>query len=63
MVLEGRGLMGCVAMLRTFKEGMPKSVECALVVSHQGLLRNKRCLLAYLYERCSVSSANLSTIC
>lgn len=55
--------MGCVAMLRTFKEGMPKSVECALVVSHQGLLRNKRCLLAYLYERCSVSSANLSTIC
>ncbi|EGZ24604.1 hypothetical protein PHYSODRAFT_554712 [Phytophthora sojae] len=37
--------------LETFKEGMPKSVECALVVSHQGLLRNKRCLLAYLHHR------------
>lgn len=26
-----------------------KAVQCSLIVSHQCLLRNKRCLLAYLY--------------
>ncbi|KAF1332387.1 DNA replication complex gins protein psf1, partial [Globisporangium splendens] len=39
--------------LRVFGDEIEQqpSVHCGLIVSHQCLLRNKRCLLAYLYER------------
>ncbi|TMW63790.1 hypothetical protein Poli38472_002731 [Pythium oligandrum] len=39
--------------LRTFGDDIEQhqSVHCGLIVSHQCLLRNKRCVLAYLYER------------
>lgn len=30
------------------------AVHCGLIVSHQCLLRNKRCLLAYLYVLCAL---------
>ncbi|CAH0485296.1 unnamed protein product [Peronospora farinosa] len=32
-------------------ETQPASVHCGLVVNHQCLLRNKRCLIAYVYHR------------
>ncbi|CAH0482228.1 unnamed protein product [Peronospora belbahrii] len=32
-------------------EAQPPSVHCGLVVNHQCLLRNKRCLMAYIYHR------------
>ncbi|GAB9462575.1 DNA replication complex gins protein psf1 [Globisporangium polare] len=39
--------------LRVFGDEIEQqpAVHCGLIVSHQCLLRNKRCLLAYLYER------------
>ncbi|TDH70726.1 hypothetical protein CCR75_004228 [Bremia lactucae] len=42
----------CIAN-RTFEDVFPEhtAVQCGLVVNHQCLLRNKRCLIAYIHYR------------
>ncbi|KAG7401679.1 DNA replication complex GINS protein PSF1 [Phytophthora boehmeriae] len=55
-VVDESGLLHeeLVRKLNAFKdnaEGPPDAVHCSLIVNHQCLLRNKRCLIAYLYHR------------
>ncbi|RLN50627.1 hypothetical protein BBJ29_005441 [Phytophthora kernoviae] len=55
-VVDESGLLHeeIVRKLNTFQdnfEEQPASVHCGLIVNHQCLLRNKRCLIAYLYHR------------
>ena len=37
--------------IRPFQSDIPDPVKVSLVVHHQALLRNKRCLLTYLKRR------------
>ncbi|KAH7470716.1 hypothetical protein KRP22_001296 [Phytophthora ramorum] len=55
-VVEESGLLSddIARKLEMFQDSIqeqPPSVHCGLVVNHQCLLRNKRCLVAYLHHR------------
>ncbi|KAF4029665.1 GINS complex protein [Phytophthora infestans] len=54
-VVEESGVLGeeIERKMATFKDNLTENtyVACGLVVNHQCLLRNKRCLIAYLHHR------------